>query len=317
MKTLFPTSEPGLGKKPRAILSALLLATALSACGGGGGGGGGGATPPTGDGDDGGGSDAPGGPIVPVTYTVTASAAAGGAISPEGHVPVMAGLTSSFTVTPSPGYRIAAVDGTCGGALSGNTYTTSAIIGDCTVTASFTRTPYTVTASAGTGGSISPSGTISVVSDATQTFTITPDAGYSIATVGGTCCGALDGNTYTTNTITGDCAVTASFTRNPYTVTASAGTGGSISPSGAVSVVAGSTQSFTITPDAGYSIAAVGGTCSGTLSGNTYTTHAITGDCAVAASFTPNPTYHAITADRKSTRLNSSHSTRSRMPSSA
>ena len=40
---------------------------------------------------------------------------------------------------------------------------------------------YTITASAGTGGSISPSGGVSVQSGANQTFTITPNTGYKIA----------------------------------------------------------------------------------------------------------------------------------------
>jgi hypothetical protein len=53
--------------------------------------------------------------------------------------------------------------------------------------------------------------------------------------------------------------VTATFTLTlqTYTITASAGTNGSISPKGAVSVNAGASQSFTITPGTGYQIAHV------------------------------------------------------------
>ena len=42
---------------------------------------------------------------------------------------------------------------------------------------------YTITASAGTGGSISPSGSVSVREDTDKTFTITPDSGYHISDV--------------------------------------------------------------------------------------------------------------------------------------
>ena len=42
---------------------------------------------------------------------------------------------------------------------------------------------YTIEATAGTGGSISPSGNISVREGADQTFTITPDKGYTVANV--------------------------------------------------------------------------------------------------------------------------------------
>jgi len=40
-----------------------------------------------------------------------------------------------------------------------------------------TVTSYTITASAGSGGSISPSGSVSVVSGASRSFTITPNSG--------------------------------------------------------------------------------------------------------------------------------------------
>ncbi len=77
----------------------------------------------------------------------------------------------------------------------------------------------------------------------------------------------------------------ASITYN--TITASAGTGGSISPSGAVNVAPGSSQSFTITPNAGYYIAdvQVDGSSVGALSSYDFTNvnapHAITASYAI------------------------------------
>ena len=82
--------------------------------------------------------------------------------------------------------------------------------------------------------------------------------------------------------------VTASFAELPattYTVTPSAGTGGSISPSSPQTVEEGATTSFTLTPNSGYEIAAVGGTCGGTLSGSSYTTAAVTQNCIVNVLF--------------------------------
>ncbi len=49
----------------------------------------------------------------------------------------------------------------------------------------------------------------------------------------------------------------ASFAINTYTITASAGSNGSINPSGAVSVNYGANQSFSITPSANYHVADV------------------------------------------------------------
>ena len=231
--------------------------------------------------------------FIHLTYTVTASAGTGGSISPSGPVLVNWDATRAFTVTPNTGYT-ATMGGTCGGTLSGNTYTTSAIHSNCTVTASFTAPPYTVTASAGANGNISPSGAVSVNSGATKAFTVTPNTGYKISSVSG-CNGTLSGSTYTTGAITANCTVTAAFAVQAYTVTASAGTGGSISPSGAVSVNSGATKAFTVTPNTGYKISSVSG-CNGTLSGNTYTTGAITSDCTVTASFIAHSSTYTVTA---------------------
>ena len=63
------------------------------------------------------------------------------------------------------------------------TYTFTNVTANHTISASFTLVNYTITASAGTGGSISPSGNVSVGCGSDQTFTITPDPCYMIADV--------------------------------------------------------------------------------------------------------------------------------------
>lgn len=68
-----------------------------------------------------------------------------------------------------------------------------------------------------------------------------------------------------------------------YAVTAPAVQFGTISPA-STNVTSGQSAAFTITPDTGYRIVEVTG-CGGTLSGNTYTTDAITAACSIAASF--------------------------------
>ncbi|WP_417909802.1 hypothetical protein [Candidatus Electronema sp. PJ] len=225
-------------------------------------------------------ANAPGGTGCP--WTVTPSAGTGGTTDPSSVQKVEHGLTTSFTITPNTGYSIDTVSG-CNGTLNGNTYTTGVITGDCTVTASFKLNSYTVTPSAGDNGTINPNTPQTVYYGSTTDFTITPSIGYSINTVEG-CGGTLNGNTYTTGIITGDCTVTASFKLNTYTVTPSAGDNGTINPNTPQTVNHGATTSFTVTPNANYSIDTVSG-CGGSLSGNTYTTGIITGDCTVTASF--------------------------------
>ncbi|MCL2310350.1 MAG: hypothetical protein FWC42_08800, partial [Proteobacteria bacterium] len=247
-----------------------------------------------------------------INYTVTAGVSGiGGTISSSGANSVPSGTTKAFTITPNPNYRIFSVNG-CGGTLSGSTFTTAPVTADCTVTASFasTTTFYTVTATAGTGGTISPPGNVSVASGATQAFTVTANTGYiiDVNNVTGTCGGILitayivghpySLGTYTTNPVNANCTVSVSFRPEPtyYTITPSAGPGGSIDPSAPIRLSSVQGTPFTLTPDDGYKIASVGGTCVGTLNGNIYTVSKPTADCTIIALFAPTITYTITTS---------------------
>lgn len=140
---------------------------------------------------------------------------------------------------------------------------------------------YTVSATAGEGGSISPP-TANAVRGDTAAFTVTPDVGYQLVSVEG-CNGTLVDGIYTTDVITASCEILASFEQLAYSVTAEAGSGGSISPLDA-DVAYGNIATLTLTPDEGYTIAGVTG-CDGTLDGTTFTTGAITGTCSISATF--------------------------------
>ncbi|MBI4364705.1 MAG: T9SS type A sorting domain-containing protein [Candidatus Latescibacteria bacterium] len=108
---------------------------------------------------------------------------------------------------------------------------------------------FTITATAGSGGTISPSGVVIVAPGGSQSFTIAHDACHTIADVlvDGVSAGAV--TEYTFTNVSANHTIAASFTLITYTITASAGDGGAISPSGAVSVGCGSDQAFTITTD--------------------------------------------------------------------
>ena len=75
----------------------------------------------------------------PTTYTVTPNAGAGGYISPSLPQQVSSGNTTSFSVIPNSGYSIDNVTSSCGGNLSGTTYTTGPITYNCSVYASFIK----------------------------------------------------------------------------------------------------------------------------------------------------------------------------------
>ena len=74
------------------------------------------------------------------TWTVTAAVAgSGGTVSPPTQT-VDNGATASVTAAPAPGYALASASG-CGGALSGNDYTTAAVTANCSISVAFTAAP--------------------------------------------------------------------------------------------------------------------------------------------------------------------------------
>jgi hypothetical protein len=227
--------------------------------------------------------------------TITASAGANGTISPLGAVSVNYGADQAFTITPATHYHVSdvLVDGSSVGAVT--SYTFHTVKANHTIAASFAQTTHTITASAGTNGSISPSGAVIVNDGANQSFTITPDAHYHVADVlvDGVSVGAV--TSYTFTGVTADHTIAASFAIDTNIITASAGANGSITPSGAVSVNYGADQTFTITPAANYHVAdvLVDGSSVGAVTSHTFTN--VTTSHTISATFAIN-TSHIITA---------------------
>ena len=149
-------------------------------------------------------------------------------------------------------------------------------------------TVFTIIASAGSGGSISPSGAVSIVSGAPATFTINPDPFYTIFNV------IVDGvpvgpvSSYIFPSVTEPHTITVTFAAPSvpsYRINATAGPNGMISP-GNVTVLSGTNQSFTITPNPSYRVAnvVVNGTYqAGPVSSYTFTN--VTSNQTIAATF--------------------------------
>ena len=135
---------------------------------------------------------------------------------------------------------------------------------DLTVTAQWTLDLYTISYNLNNGTATGNPDSYTVESDAITLNTPTRP-GYTFTGWSGT---GLDGENNMTVTIptgsTGNRTYTAHWRYNGsghsysyYTIKATAGTGGSISPSGSISVREGQDQTFTITPDKGYAVANV------------------------------------------------------------
>ena len=188
------------------------------------------------------------------SYTITATAGEGGSISPAGPSEVLCGDSWNCTVTPDEGWYIdyLTVDGEQQAAQ--NSWSFTDVQANHTITASFAQYSYTVITTAGEGGSVSPAGTTNVTYGESLTVTIAPADCYHIDSVlvDGVYSGAI--SEYTFDNITADHTLTATFVRDSYTITATAGEGGSISPSGTSEVLCGDNWSCTITPDEGWYI---------------------------------------------------------------
>lgn len=104
------------------------------------------------------------------------------------------------------------------------------------------------------GGSTDPHGTVEYAKGTIVSVSIVPDDGYGISgiTVDGKAVGAVDELSVTMDS---DHVVEVTFAPvQMYTITASAGSGGSISPSGPVKVRAGEDITFTVRANSDYSV---------------------------------------------------------------
>jgi len=130
----------------------------------------------------------------------------GGTVDPSGgtydHNAVV-----SLAATPALGYRF---DHWSGG-LGTVSPVDVTMDGDKTITATFTATAHTITASAGTGGSITPSGAVSVNDGANQAFAIAALPGYAIGNVLVDLSPQGPISTYTFTNVTVDHTISASF----------------------------------------------------------------------------------------------------------
>ena len=209
-----------------------------------------------------------------VRYIINASAGEHGSISPSGAVTVSKSDSKTFIISMDVGYEYdtVTVDGVSV-ELTGNSYTFTNVSADHSIAITFKKKTFTVSASVGAGGSITPSGDVNVAYGDSKTFTVQAETGYQIDTV------KVDGkavnlanNSYTFENVTAAHSIDVTFKKLTFTIAASAGSHGSISPSGDNTVEYDADKTFTITPDKFYTIETVkvnGETI--TLTGNTYT----------------------------------------------
>ncbi len=204
-------------------------------------------------------------------YTIIASAGTGGKITPEGTITVTEGESKTFAIKADHGYTIqdVKVDGKSVGAVS--SYTMTDVKENHTIAASFQK-PDTVKVEKITLSQAEAS--LEVGKTLLLEATVTPDNAENkqlkwssdnrqVALVDDGFIAAIgEGSATITaesqdgSSISASCKieVTGKSQKKEYTVTASAGMGGKITPEGTQTVAEGESKTFVITADNGYAI---------------------------------------------------------------
>jgi uncharacterized repeat protein (TIGR02543 family) len=168
-----------------------------------------------------------------------------------------------------------------------NPSTTITMDGDKTVNATFIKKAYTLTINIFGNGSVSKDPDQPTYTYGTQVqLTASANIGWSFSHWSGD---ITSSDNPTTFIITGNMTITAHFELKQYNITASvSGTGGTIEPSGIVTVTHGEDITFSITPYTGYHIfdVLVDGEYTGSTS--TYTFYAVDMNHTITAFFAPN-----------------------------
>ena len=195
--------------------------------------------------------------------------------------------TATFTVQPKTGLDVGSHTETL--TISGGNNTSASVELSFEVLDTYTLTVYLNGGSGSTTGGEYPAGKVINI-DAGSRSDYRFDGWTS--SNGGTFVDASSAST-TFTMPAADTTITAAWSYNGggsgydyYTITASAGEGGSIDPSGNVNVEKGANQDFTITPNEGYEIAdvLVDGS-SVTLTGNSYTFTDVQADHSISVTF--------------------------------
>jgi hypothetical protein len=195
------------------------------------------------------------------TYTITPSAGANGNISPNTVQTVNHGANRTFNFIPATGYQVAQVfiDGAEDvGAAQSASYTFFNVTDSHTIHVTFMKQTYTITSVAGPNGTVTPLGVESVEYwDHSQIYTFDPEPGYHVKQV------LIDGTNdplavfnqmHRFLYVTKNHTIHVFFAKDEYTITATAGQGGAINPSGIITVPSGTDRTFYFEPQAGFVI---------------------------------------------------------------
>jgi hypothetical protein len=226
-------------------------------------------------------------------YAITTSLTSGGSVSPlKGKNLVDQNGSLDVTYTASEGFYLAQVlVDKLPVTLTDHqsfTYSFTNVQKPHAIAAKFAKNPV-IAAKGSKGGTVTPSGNISVSYGSSMAFSFAPDQGYHLASVLVDRGSVGTPESYTFDNVTAKRSLSVLFAINTYDVTTSAGPGGFIAPAGFTAVKHGQSKVFTIKPDSGMRVATL--TVNGQpvtdlpASGPYKLTLTITDETAIAATF--------------------------------
>ena len=203
-----------------------------------------------------------------IPYTITATACASGTITPNGAVIVNCQDDQLFTFTATGCYEVAGllINGstipiapdsiTAGGKIG--YYTFKNVLADGSIEVVCTPVPDTITATACTNATITPSGFVVVGCGGDQTFTFaSTDACYPITGLlidGTNVADSIAGGSYTFTNVVANHTIEVVCAQRIDTIYATACTGGTLIPDGSVLVGCGDDQTFAFTAGTCYEV---------------------------------------------------------------
>jgi hypothetical protein len=239
-------------------------------------------------------------------YTISATAGLNGIINPSGDVLVPEGVNWTFQMKPAAGYvvddvtvdEVSVLD-----KVKNNIYTFTNVTSNHTIHVTFkmvdTEKQYTITATSGPNGSIDPLGEIVLKEGGEQFFTMYMAVGYVVQDV------LIDGKSvgpvtrYIFSSVTEDHTIHVTFKRSgkKYTITATSGANGTISPLGTIVVNEGDSQKFTMQPNTGYKVKNVMVNDVSAGGPSTYTFPSVTSDHEIHVTFMETPMGDCVPGD--------------------
>ena len=196
-------------------------------------------------------------------YQITTIAGANGTVSPQNPL-VEHGSDQTITFYPATGYKVnqVTIDGidNPSAALAGS-YTFLNVTAPHTISVTFTKLIFTITATHTTGGEIAPSGIDYIEYDMhSEIYVFNPWDGYYVQAAiidGVNNAQAIADGLYRFMNVQANHTIHIVFAPDNFTIVATAGVGGTINPEGAVTVPSGGSKLFHFSPETGFELARV------------------------------------------------------------